>query len=196
VCSRDRADTATEVSVRSGGVRGASTQVSAEADVEGTSPSSEARLREVETRSFAVYRQGVLRSCGDYSLAVTSAEGAATAFTPRQWEADMYPGTGSKTVGKTLLTHSCDQQFRDRTVLAACAYRVGESDDAGSSAEIRGHLRYYGLAALEPGSPFRKQCLELGGDWRELPSDSDEVRRTRARDALGDLRSLSETLSR
>jgi hypothetical protein len=193
-CSRDRPETVAQGSVPSDAAGGASVRVLHLGDPEGTSSTSRLRFKEVETRSLAEYRQGVLRLCGDYSLATTSAEGGNTGFTPRQWEAIMVPRS-SKEPNRTVLTQPCDQEFRKRATLAACAYRLGESDDAGSRAEIRAHVRYYDLAALEPGNSFKKQCLDLGGDWRQSLDDSDEVRAARVRETLSGLEGLSQTFS-
>lgn len=78
--------------------------------------------------------------------------------------APMIPG-----MSQVVLQDSCDEAFADRLVLASCA-----TADFGA-------WRYYSFDALLGDADMRDCLKTLRGRWTELPHDSEEYRRAKAR---------------
>jgi hypothetical protein len=121
--------------------------------------------------SFAYYKAGTLEQCLDAE---------------REVAPDAGPMQGPKEA--TPIPNACDVTFNGRAELATCT--VAKPLDGGRSLGVVVH--WYDVAALERDDRASRECLELGGAWREEPRTGAKWRRARLDQARKDLRRVAE----
>jgi hypothetical protein len=85
----------------------------------------------------------------------------------------------------------CDQAFPDRPVFASCA-RSTTFGDAGVWMDIV--EKYYDASRLERNDTPRKNCFEVGGQWKAIAHDDPSYTRARLRGRAKDLERDAEQM--
>lgn len=140
--------------------------------------SSAAKAEEpAATISVISYDKGVLDECAEF---VFFGDAEAVAKKVKTIEVE----TKKKYPENTIIRKPCREALADRDELATCTATQKGTDDAGVALRLELRSGYYNLKVLEASDTYMKNCLELGGDWKALPSDSPIVKRARAKDVL------------
>jgi hypothetical protein len=81
--------------------------------------------------------------------------------------------------GPIRIKKPCQDQFKDRLVLAMCTVQGVAKPDAGVGGSMV--IYYYDFDTVDANDVEMKGCLTMSGDWQAISRDSDEYRRARVR---------------
>ncbi len=127
--------------------------------------------------SLVRFAKDVLDDCTDFDLVVTPPADAGADWQPKE---DVVGALAKSSKGFTKIAKRCEEQFSDRTALAACKNSFDRTDKkTGSSWKVRATTHHFNFGTVGVSDSDMTLCLKDGGDWTSIPRDSKEWRQAK-----------------
>jgi len=134
--------------------------------------------------ALANFAKGQMWECTDVVVTIDPPEDAGAGWKPNGDPLE-------KIFGKEVmrLPKPCAKQFHDRAALASCTV-----SNAVEGMRVKATSSYYNYEDVGLGDEHMKDCLQAGGSWNSLPSDSREWRRANLSYASRSLKNATDKL--